>query len=245
MASNASVILKFSDGSISYLRNDITLDSFTEVLTDASGLVNQAGGISAGQANQGKLLTHAAVKCQLDNGTTGSFSAATIVGVGGNIIGLIQGGGVQVSGLPKLKRPIRMETGIKINVFGQTLTSGDTLQYATLAVYCASGKCDVFQGLAVDATDVPMLSAISGSTLGQALVGERVMCYYATYPATNGLADVGIADGVNAFFAEDAQGQLKSMMFPSYGQSSAMMTEFVEDSFTVVQNDTLTVRANV
>ena len=245
MASNASVILKFSDGSISYLRNDLTLDSATEMLTDASGLVNQAGGISAGQANQGKLLTHAGVKCQLDNGTGGGFSYASIIGVGGNVIGLIQGGGVQVSGLPALIRPIRMETGIKINVFGQTLSAGDTLQYATLAVYCASGKCDVFQGLAVDATDVPMLSVISGSTLGQALVNERVMCYYATYPATNGLADTGIADGVNAFFAEDAQGQLKSMMFPSQGVSSTSMTQFVEDPFTIVQNDTLTCRANV
>ena len=67
MATNASAICKFSDGSISYLRNAVTLDAKTELLTDASGLVNQAGGLSVGQANQGKTMTHTCeVKLCLD-----------------------------------------------------------------------------------------------------------------------------------------------------------------------------------
>lgn len=242
MATNAQAILKFSDGSISYLRNAITLDAKTELLTDASGLVNQAGSISAGQANQGKLLTHAAIKVQTDTATTGSFSYGSIEGVGGNVIGAIQGGGTNAAGLPKLKRPVRMMTGVKINVFAQAVA--DAVQYASMAIYCASGKVDILQGLAVDDTDVSMTSIISGSTLGEALVGERVVCYYATYPATNGLADTGVADGVNALFAEDAQGQLKGM-FPITKGTGDVVTEWVEDSFNVVQNDTLTVRANV
>ena len=243
MATNASAICKFSDGTISYLRSVITLDANSELKTDASGLVNQAGDLSVGQANQGKTLTHCSIKIQNDSNTTGAFGYGQVLGVGGNTIGIIQGGGTQSTGLPALKRPIRMMTGVKINVFAQSV--GDAVQYGSLAVYCASGKVDIFQGLGSDGADVPMLSVVSGSTLGEALVNERVVCYYATYAATNGLADTGVVDGVSAFFAEDAQGQLKSMMFAAQGIGNPMQVPFVEDTFTVRQNDTLTIRANV
>ena len=243
MATNASIICKFSDGTIGYLRNAITLDAATEVKTDASGLVNQAGSLSVGQAFQNKTMTHASVKIQTDTATTGAFGYASIVGVGGNIIGIIQGSGSSGAGLPKLKRPVRMTTGIKINVFAQTIA--DAVQYASLAVYYASGRADVFQGLAVDDTDVSMVSVVSGLTLGEAAQGERCVCYYATYPATNGLADTGVADGVNALFAEDSSGQLKAMMYTAKGNMDGEVVEFVEDSFMIAQNDTLTLRANV
>ena len=242
MATNASIICKFSNGTIGYLRNAITLDTATEVKTDASGLVNQAGGLSVGQAFQGLTMTHAAVKIQTDSAVSGAFGYASIIGVGGNVIGAIQGGGTHAQGLPKLKRPIAMMTGVKINVFAQAVA--DAVQYASLAVYCASGKVDIFQGLAVDGSDVSMVSVVSGSTLGEALVNQQFVCFYATYPATNGLADTGVADGVNALFAEDAQGQLKSMMFTTKGTGEEML-DYVEDSFRVLQNDTLTLRANV
>lgn len=243
MATNASAICKFSDGTISYLRNVVTLDAKTELLTDSSGLVNQAGGLSVGQANQGKTMTHCQIKVQTDSATTGTFSYGVVIGVGGNVIGAIQGGSTQTAGLARLKRPIRMQTGVKIEVFAQAMA--DAVQYGSLAVYCASGKVDVFQGLAVDDTDVAMTSIISGSTIGESLVNQTVVCYYATYPATNGLADTGIADGVSAFFLEDAQGQLKAMMFASGGFAYNQPVQWVEDSFRVVQNDTLTIRANV
>jgi len=243
MASNASVILKFSDGTVGYLRNAVTLDSATEVKTDASGLLNQAPALSVGQAFQGKTLTHAAVKIQTDSATTGAFGYASIVGVSGNIIGAIQGCGTNGQGLPRLKRPVPMMTGVKINVFAQGVA--DAVQYASLAVYCASGKVDIFQGLAVDATDVSMVSVISGSTIGEALVNQRVQCYYATYSATNGLADTGVSDGVNALYVEDAQGQLKAMMFTTKGNADPDLVQWVEDSFPIRQNDTLTLRANV
>ena len=243
MAANASVICKFSDGTVGYLRSTITLDAASEVKTDASGLVNQAGNLSVGQAFQGKTLTHAGVKVQIDSATTGAFGYASIIGVAGNIIGAIQGTGSSGAGLPRLKRPVRMTTGIKINVFAQAVA--DAVQYASLAVYCASGKVDVFQGLGVDATDVSMTSVIGGLTLGESLSNQQVVCYYATYPATNGLADTGIADGVNALFAEDASGQLKAMMYTGKGSTADDMAPWVEDSFRVLQNDTLTLRANV
>jgi hypothetical protein len=243
MATNASVILKFSDGTVGYLRNDVTLDAATEVKTDNSGLLNQAGALSVGQAFQGKTLTHAAVKVQTDTATSGAFGYCSIIGISGNIIGAIEGGGQATSGLPRLKRPVRMQTGVKINVFAQQLA--DAVQYASLAVYCQSGKVEIFQGLAVDATNVSMTSVISGSTIGEALVNERVVCYYATYPATNGLADTGVVDGINALFVEDAQGQLKAMMYTGQGLGNPDQIQFIEDSFPVRQNDTLTLRANV
>ena len=129
-------------------------------------------------------MTHAAVKIQTDSAVSGAFGYASVIGVGGNVIGAIQGGGTHAQGLPKLKRAIPMMTGVKINVFAQAVA--DAVQYASLAVYCASGKVDIFQGLAVDGTDVSMVSIVSGSTLGEALVNQQVVCYYATYPATNG-----------------------------------------------------------
>jgi len=243
MATNASVICKFSDGTIGYLRNAISLDAATEVKTDASGLVNQAPDLSIGQAFQNKTLIAASVKIQTDSATSGAFGYASIVGTGGNVIGVIQGSGSSGAGLPRLKKPVRMTTGVKINVFAQAI--GDAVQYASLAVYYASGRADVFQGLAIDATDVSMKSVVGNLTLGEAAQGERVACYYATYPATNGLADTGVADGVNALFAEDSSGQLKSMMYVAKGNMDGEVVEFVEDSFTIEQNDTLTLRANV
>ena len=242
MATNASAICKFSDGTISFLRNVVTLDAATELLTDASGNLNQAGGLSVGQANQGKLLTHCSIKVQTDNATSGAFSYGQIVGVGGNTIGAIVGGGTQATGLHQLKRPVRMMTGVKINVFCQAVA--DEVQYASAALYCASGKVDIFQGLAISDQDVPMVSIVSGSTLGESLVNERVVCYYATYPATNGLSEADTDDGVSAFFAEDAQGQLKAMMFAAIGTGTPQQVPFIEDVFTVRQNDTLTVRAD-
>ena len=243
MASNASVICKFSDGTIGYLRNAVTLDTATEVKTDASGLLNIAGDLSVGQAFQGKTLTHAAVKVQTDSATSGAFGYASIIGVSGNIIGAIQGGGTQSTGLPRLKRPVRMTTGVKINVFAQAVA--DAVQYATLAVYCASGKVDIFTGLGVDATDVSMTSVVGGLTLGESLSNQQVVCYYSCYSSTNGVADTGIVDGVNALFAEDASGQLKAMIFPCQGLGNPMQVPWIEDSFRVMQNDTLTLRANV
>ena len=244
MATNASAICKFSDGSILYLRNAVTLDAAqgTELLTDASGLVNQAGGLSLGQAAQNKVMTHCSIKVQTDTAESGAFGFGAVIGVSGNVIGAVQGGGTKISELPALKSPIVMRTGVKLNVMAQAV--GDAVQIASLTVYCQSGKVDIFTGTAVDATDVSMTSIISGSTLGEALVNEVGVCTMATYPATNGLADTGITDGVNALFAEDAQGQLKAMFYTQKGNDSEIVP-WVNQTFRIVQNDTLTCRANV
>tara|TARA_R110000824_G_scaffold139954_1_gene305411 strand:+ start:430 stop:1185 length:756 start_codon:yes stop_codon:yes gene_type:complete len=251
MATNASVILKFSDGTMSYLRNDITVSttasSLQEVLTDASGILNIAGGISAGQANQGKLLTHAGVKIQEDNATTGAFGHGAVYGVQGQILSLIQGGGSNAAGLPALKTPVRMTTGISVKVMAQT--SANEVQIASCAVYCASGKADIFSTLMVDGTQTALLNK-DGNTLGEALSGEMVVCTYTSYPAQFGLADVGVADGINALYVESAQGVLKAMMYTNAGgghvtNSDATMIPFVDQPFRIVQNDNLFGTANV
>jgi hypothetical protein len=182
-----------------------------------------------------KTLTHAGVKVQTDSNNTGAFGYASVVGVGGEIIGALQGTGSAGAGLPRLKRPIRCTTGQKLFVFAQAIA--DAVQYGSLAVYYASVvKSNVFQGLAVDATDVSMTSVVGGSnlTLGEALAGRA--CGLLLQQHTQHLmvvADTGVADGVNAFFAEDSSnGQLKSMMYAGKGNPGRMiLVQLVEDSF--------------
>ena len=243
MATNASVICKFSDGSVLMFRNAVTLGTATEVKSDNSGTLNQAGDISFGQIAQGRILTHAAVKIQKDNGADGAFGFAPIIGVGGNIISCIQGGGTLSAGLPRLKKPVRVETGQKILVMAQAVT--DAAKFASLSVYTASGKYEVFQVLAVDGTATAMTSYVGGNTIGEALAGEKILCYMATYPASYGLADNTITDGLNALYVEDSKGQTKALMYTAQGTGQTDLVQWVEDSFMVAQNDTLTVKANI
>ena len=243
MATNVSVILKFSDGTMTYLRDDVTENTLTEVQTDASGILNITANVSAGQFAQGKICIAAVAKVQTDNATTGAFGYAAFYGPQGNVLGAIQGGGMAVSGVPLLKRPIRMTTGIQVKVFWQAVA--DAVQYASLAVYCASGKTDIYNVLAVDGVATSILNK-DGNSLGESLVGENVLCGYATYSASNGLADTGIADGIGAFYVEDSNGQLVAMFPPSQGaHHSGDPVPWIEQPFRVNQNMTLTVTANV
>ena len=244
MATNASVILKFSDGTITYLRNAVTEDTLTEVKTDNSGILNIAGNLSAGQANQNKVCTHAAVKVQKDSSADGAFSHAAFYGVQGEILCLIQGMATTAGGYVPLAKPVRMTTGVTVKVLAQE--RADTAQIASLAVYCASGKSDIFTATASDGANVAMTNK-DGNTIGEALVGQTVQMAYATYPATNGLADTGVSDGINALFVEDSQGQLKAMFYTvaGTGAGSEGIVPYQMQSFRVDQNDTLTVRANL
>jgi len=243
MATNASVICKFSDGSVVYFRNAVTIGTATEVKSDDSGTLNQAGGISFGQIAQGRMLTHAAVKIQKDNGSDGAFSFAPIIGVGGNIVAALQGGGTLAGGLPALKKPLRVETGQKIMVMAQAIS--DAAKIAALTVYTASGKTEIFSVLAVDATTTSMVSYVGSNTVGEALANETVICYMATYPASYGLADNTITDGLNALFLEDSKGQCKSLMYTAQGSGQTSLVPWVNETFKIEQNDTLSVKANI
>ena len=241
MATHVSCIIRFSDGSMTFLRDDVTADTLTEIQTDASGLLNITCDLSVGVANQGKTATHALCKVQSDNATDGAFGYAAFYGTQGEVLCPVQGGGVPVSGLPKLVKPVRMQSGVQLKVFWQAVA--DAVQQASVAVYCASGKCDIFTGTAVDDTDVSLTNK-DGNTWGEALAGQTVVAGYATYSATNGVADVGIADGIDGFFVESASGQLLGMWFPAKGNDQ-VPPPWIAQSIRVSQNDTLTCRANV
>jgi hypothetical protein len=242
MATHVSCQIRFSDGSFTFLRDDVSEDTLTELQTDASGILNLTGDISVGTANQDKVATHAICKVQTDSAQTGSFGYAAFYSPQGNVVCPIQGGGFATGGLNQLIKPVRMQTGVQVKVYWQGVA--DAVQQASLAVYCASGKCDIFSATAVDDTNVSMVNK-DGSTWGEALSGETVLGGYATYSATNGLADTGVADGIDAFFVESSAGQLLGMYGPNKGSSSHIAVPYNMQTIRVNQNDTLTVRANV
>jgi hypothetical protein len=226
---------------MTFLRDDVTADTLTEIQTDASGLLNITGNLSVGVANQGKMATHALCKVQTDSATTGAFGYGAFYGTQGEVLCPVQGGGAVVSGLPKMVKPVRMQSGITFKVFWQAVA--DAVQQASVAVICASGKADIFSATAVDATDVSMTNK-DGNTWGEALAGQTVVAGYATYSATNGLADTGVADGIDGFFVESASGQLLGMYYPAKSNDQDPCP-WISLPIRVSQNDTLTVRANV
>lgn len=244
MATNASVYVRFSDGSFTTLRDAISEDTLTEIKTDASGILNITGDVSIGQSNEGKIAVAALVKIQTDSALTGAFSQAAFYSPQGNVVCPIQGGGYKVSGLPNLIKQVRMETGTTVKVQWQAVA--DAVQVASLAVYTASGKCDTFSVLAVDNTASAMVNK-DGSTIGQALTNETILGGIATYSALNGLADTGVAssDGINAFYVESSSGTLKAMYPPCQGASDLEPSPWIMQSVKILQNDTLTCMANV
>jgi len=242
MATHVSAIVKFSDGSISFLRDDVSADTLTEIQTDASGILNIAPDLSVGVANQDKVATHCLVKVQTDSAQTGSFSHGAFYGTQGQVLSAVQGGGYRVGGLPKLVKPVRMQSGVTLKVQWQAVA--DSVEIASVAAYCASGKCDIFTATAVDDTNVSFTNK-DGNTWGESLAGDTVVATYSTYAALNGLADTGVADGIDAFFVESASGQLLGMMAPDQGAYDAMPVAWVPQSIRVNQNDTATLRANV
>ena len=154
MASNISVFLRFSDGTFGSLRSTVTESStafgqYSEITTEGGDL-NQTEGISVGQAFNGKTCTHAFGKVATDSATSACLVSIYFENTDGSIAVPIQGGGQLQSAMPALKRPIMMRTGVVCK--GALQDSADAVQIATLAVYCASGKSDVFAALAVDDT---------------------------------------------------------------------------------------------
>lgn len=245
MASNISVFLRFSDGTFGSLRSTVTESSsafgeYSEITTEGGDL-NQTGGVAVGQAFNGKTCTHAFAKCATDNATTASFVSAYFENTDGSIAVPIQGGGTLQAGMPMLKKPMRMSTGVVCKAALQD--SGDAVQIATLAVYCASGKSDIFAALAVDDTPTAMVNP-QGKTVGQALDGQTIQCAFATYAASNGLDDND--GGVNALYIENAQGTLKAMYATTSGNGiGGGPVDYISYPVKIVQNDTLTVTASL
>jgi len=241
MATQVSVLCRMSDGTFTYLRDAVSAETLTQIKTDASGILNISPNLGIGTANQGKTATHALGIVQTDSATTGCWSYGAFYDPQGTVLCPIQGGGSAVTGLPALSKPVRMQSGVTVKVSYQAVA--DAVKMASIAAVCASGKCDIFTATAVDDTDVSMQNA-SGATWGEALAGQTVVQAYASYPATNGLADTGIVDGVDALFIESASGQLLGMYAPELGNQSTP-SAWIRQAIRVSQNDTATCRANV
>jgi len=241
MATNISIYGLCSDGTFVALRDTVTEDTLTEIKTDASADLNITGDVGLGQAFQDKTLVRAVAKVQTDDATTGCLSWADLKDAQGTIICPIQGGGSSVSALPVLVKPVRLKTGIIAEARWQAVA--DSVQYGALMCYTASGMCDVFYALGVDSTPTSMQNA-SGATVGQSLAGQVIVGAYATYSATNGLDDND--DGVNAFYIESAEGQLKAMYPPGrVGNGTNDLTNWIRYPVRIDQNDTLTITASL
>tara|TARA_Y100001963_G_scaffold147672_1_gene224343 strand:+ start:56 stop:790 length:735 start_codon:yes stop_codon:yes gene_type:complete len=244
MASNISVFLRFSDGTFGSLRSTVTESStafgqYTEITTEGGDL-NQTEGISAGQAFNGQTVTHAYALCATDSATTAAFVGAYFEDTNGSIMVPIQGGGQHMSGLPQLKKPIRLATGVVVKAALQD--ASDAVQIATLSIYCASGKSDLFAALGVDDTPTALVNP-QGKTIGQALDGQTISCAMATYAATNGLDDND--GGVNALYVENAAGVLKAMYPTAKGVGGNSPVPWISYPVKIVQNDTATVTASL
>ena len=244
MGSNISVFLRFSDGTFGSLRTTVTESStafgqYTEITTEGGDL-NQTAAVSVGQAFNGKICTHAFAKCATDNTTTACFVSAYFENTDGSIAVPIQGGGQHQSGLPPLKKPMRMATGVVCKAAMQD--AADAVQIATLTVFCSSGKSDVFAALGVDDTPTAMVNP-QGKTIGQALDGQTIQSAFCTYAATNGLDDND--GGVNAVYLENAQGTLKGMYPTCKGNSGDGVVPYISYPVKILQNDTCTVTASL
>lgn len=242
MATDIAGFVQFSDGTFaSLLREGATAETVATLPTGGTGL-NQEAGIEIGQAYEGKTAVAASVRVVTDDATTGAFCSAYFQGPDGKIIVPVQGGGYQATGVPNLKKPVMMTTGVTLRATFDA--QADAVALASLAVYCTDGTSDNFSVKAVDAVKTSMVNK-DGNTIGQALQGKTLSCAYATYSATKGLNDNGA--GVSAFFLESANGQLKFMFPPADGVEGSHVVQYISPPRGVLltQNDTLSVMAGL
>ena len=230
---------QFSDGTFGSFDNGaVSAETDTEIKTGGTGL-NQADGISIGKQYEGKVLVGMTVLVQTDDNTTGTFCHAYLTAPNGQIEAIVRGCDFAGAPIKPLCRPVRMQNGTKLIAMFDV--NQDAMGQASLAVHCASGRAEVFTVKAVDATKTPMLSTVSGNTIGQALVGETIVKYYATYSSQKGLNDN--QEGVSAYYIESSDGQLKYMFPPEVGskKDGGYDVGLCAVPVRIEQNDTLSV----
>ena len=244
---------QFSDGTFgSFANANVTVETTTEIQTGGVG-INQASGVSIGQAFAGKTLVACSLQVQTDDAVSGAFSYGYLLGPTGEMLCPVQGGNHNGVGLPRLKRPVRMSPGVKL--FAAFDTVSDAVSLASMAVYCANGKSAIFAVKAVDAVKTPMVDVLTGATIGQSLAGQRIVCTYQTYPAGKGLNDNQA--GNSGFYVESSDGALKLMISPTTAGSTSNAggtgnytggnTPWVEYpvAIPIGQNDSLSVMAGL
>jgi hypothetical protein len=244
---------QFSDGTFgSFANAAVTAETATEIQTGGVG-INQASGISIGQAFANKTLISLSCLVQTDDAITGSFCYGYLQGPTGEMLCPVQGGNFGGVGLPRLKRQVRCVPGVKLFAAFDTVADAGT-QLGSMAVYCQSGKSAIFSAKGVDAVKTSMTDVLTGATAGQSLANERVVCSYQTYPSTKGVNDNQA--GNSGFYIESSDGALKLMIPPttSGGASSSAgdaypqgVSSWVEYAvpIPIMQNDTLSIMSGV
>ena len=233
---------QFADGTFGALQKTAAeAEKSQELVTGGTGL-NQSAGLSIGSAFEGKTLVACSVMAQDDSATTAGFSYAYLQEPSGQIGQIVYGGDFSGVKVYDLLQPVVMRPGVKL--FGAYDIRADAVALASLAVYCASGKSDVFAIKAVDATKTSMVSVVSEATIGESLAGETIVCAYATYPANNGLND-NFA-GNSGFYIESSDGMLKYMFPPMTGvEYDGFELQKPAVPIKIEQNDTLSVMAGI
>ena len=235
MATNITIGLRFSNGSIAYLQNDDVTSGAAgeEILTaNQGGDLAQTASISVGQAYTGLVATHAFARVQTQAANTGRLLWANFLGADGAVICPINGGGCAVGEMIPLYKPVSMSTGVV--AYGAWEVQADTgTSIASLDV-CSPRKCDNFTVTAVDGANTELLNK-DGATIGQSMNGIVVQQMTARYPASVGLSNAGA--GVSCLFITASDGTLKALIpAQSQGQGS-----FVGPSVTypvrILQND--------
>ncbi len=249
MATAIYAFAQFSDGTFgSFANASVTAETSTEIQTGGVG-INQASGVSLGQAFAGKTLVAISCLVQSDDATNGSFSYAYILGPTGEMLCPVQGTGAAGIGLPRLKKPVRCVPGVKL--FAAFDTAADAVALASMACYTASGRSAIFAVKAVDAVKTEMVDVLTGASLGQSLAGQRVICSYQGYPANKGLNDNQA--GNSGFYIESSDGALKLMIPPStsagaeggnYTEGTLPWVEYPV-AIPIGQNDTLSCMAGL
>jgi hypothetical protein len=251
MATAIYAFAQFSDGTFgSFANAAVSAETATEIQTGGVS-INQASGVSIGQAFAGKTLVAASCLVQTDDATSGAFCYGYLLGPTGEMLCPVQGSNSSGVGLPRLKRPVRMVPGVKL--FAAFDTAADAVALASMAVYCASGKSAIFAVKAVDATKTSMTDILTGGTIGQSLAGERIVCSYQGYPANKGLNDNQAGNA--GFYVESSDGALKLMISPAtqtnneggHGNYTGGSLPWVEYAVAIPigQNDTLSVMAGL
>jgi len=241
MATSISVFVRFSDGTFgSFINTGVSEGSATEITTGGTGLAQVSGG-SAGDTFITKVATHALAKVETDDSNAGAFANAYWLSPTGQVLGGIQGGGDHVSGLPALKKPIKMASGIKIFATWDNVADQATSLASVVAQY-SDGTADVFTAAAVNNTKTSMTN-LQGATWGESGSGKTVVCAYATYSSTYGINE---ADGGNsALYVESPEGQLKMMYPPCKGAAeSDNACPWIEAPVKVNLYDTLSVMSS-
>lgn len=217
MTTGITVGLRFSDGTIAYLQNDDVSAGATgaEILTaNQGGDISQTGGVSAGQAYQSKVCTHAFFLVQTQNATTARPLWANIRGSNGAIIVPISSGGLLGAAefLP-LYKPVRFQTGVVVHAAWAAASDSATL-VASVDV-CSPAKCDNFTVTAVDGSNTELLNK-DGATIGQSMQGVVAQEFWARYPGTLGLNEN--LGGISAIMVTSSDGAMK-MLLPLCGST--------------------------